>query len=104
MNNAKFALIVAEKIRLPPYEHIEFASYHKFLEEVRYHTPPLLGVEPLSENVWQIRLTDGLYALSEILREAKTRQIPVRVLFFENEPQWLNQPPSDLNKQAQKPE
>jgi hypothetical protein len=92
MNNAKFALAVATKLSNQT-EHIEFYSYNKFLEAIRHKIPPLAGTEAISENVWQIHLENGLFSLAEILNEAKGWRIPVRVLFFEYEPDWIKHPP-----------
>ena len=92
MNSAKFALVIATKMKADT-DLTEGRSYHTFLGNIRHHTPPLEGIEAISENVWQIDLSNGLYALSQIISEARGWQVPVRVLFFEHSPHWSKHPP-----------
>ena len=97
MNNAKFALVIAERPKSSERPD-EGRFYHSFLNNIRLHTPPLKGIESLSENVWQIDLRSGLDTLSKIIHEANGWQVSIRVLFFEDAPDWIKHPPDSAPK------
>jgi hypothetical protein len=91
MNNAKFALIIAAPLKSPT--AIEPTRYYNtFLNNIRLHTPPLKGIESLSDNAWQIDLRNGLDTFQTIIHEAKGWLVSLRVLFVEDAPDWIKYP------------
>jgi hypothetical protein len=54
-------------------------------------TPPIgSGV---AENVWLIHLQSELTVLSKLIGTLSDYSIPIRVLFFEDAPDWIKYPP-----------
>lgn len=50
------------------------------------------GIETLADGCWLIRLENGASLLARLVHLATERSLHHQILFFENEPQWV-QPP-----------
>jgi hypothetical protein len=97
MNNAKFALLIAqipENPNVPKHKTLgeEVDSWKRFLATSPKKSDPTKGLIQLQNNVWQIDLATGMRALCEIWMSADKWGIPVRVLFLEETPAWLEYP------------
>jgi hypothetical protein len=92
MNNSKFALLVAETHRKDasrewsePWKNLRL-NWPRAL-------PPAEEKYRLTENVWLLHLDSGLPVLAELIKTMKDYSIPIRVLFFEDAPDWIKHPP-----------
>ena len=52
-------------------------------------------IQEIAENVWQIPLHSGLLILSQMIELAHKGDLKVRVLFFEEPPNWSVYPPAE---------
>src|ERR1035438_4682982 len=100
MNNAKFALVIAETPKNPMIPKLKTAgeevdSWKRFLDISPKTSDPTKGLMQLQHNVWQIDLATGMRALCEIWSAADKWGIPMRVLFLEESPAWLQYPEHD---------
>lgn len=87
MNAGKFALVIASNAGSSTLAYQD-TSYRTFLKNMRAPAPPLIGVDMLAENVWQIDIDSGLHSFSRIIQNAKDWNVSIRVLFLESAPQW----------------
>ena len=95
--NAKFALVIAEIPENPiiPKHKTggdEEDAWLRFLATSPKKSDPTKGLVQFQNNVWQIDLAIGMRALCEIWLSADKLGIPVRVLFLEEAPVWLQYP------------
>jgi len=90
--NAKFAIVIANA---PKYATVgvERQTWNSFLESLPQIETPIPGVERPTENLWQIDLQNGLLGLSKIIAESANHQIPIRLLFLDDAPDWILFPP-----------
>lgn len=91
MNNANFALVVAEPLKdahgLPDKE-----KWKNFLLNVENHMQLNAAIQTIHENIWQISLDTGLPILGNILRWQSVGA-SIRIAFLQDEPIWLVYPP-----------
>jgi hypothetical protein len=69
------------------------SSWQDFVTNIRNNTSPPSKTITIHENVWLIPLANGLPFLGDLVRRAESCQIPMRVLFLEEEPTWIKYPP-----------
>lgn len=94
MNNAKFALLIAEipkkpTIRLAKTGGAEIDSWQQFLKTSKEISAQAKTIQQLHCNIWQCDLKTELIALCKIILAADTLGVPMRVLFLEESPDWL---------------
>jgi len=92
MNNAKFSLLIAETHR-PDATRALSNAWQNLQLNWKSALPKDEEKSRLTENVWLIQLDNGLPVLAGLVQAMKDYSIPVRVLFFEDEPTWIKYPP-----------
>jgi hypothetical protein len=93
MNNPKFALLIAE----PHTNNRAFLAseaWGNFVMNLPRTIPPTERTERIAENVWLISLESELTVLSKLIDMLRNFSIPIRVLFFEDAPDWIRNPPT----------
>lgn len=93
MNNAKFALLIAETHRKDA-SRAPSESWKNLQLNWRSALPKDEETHRLTENVWLIQLNNGLLVLAGLVQAMKDYSIPFRVLFFEDAPDWIKYPPA----------
>jgi hypothetical protein len=83
----EYVLVVLEKPR--DETSIEYRNWKSFAPRVAEKAAPPGSVERIDEQVYQIRLDDGLLVLAQLLVDAEHSKIPFRVLFLDDDPRWV---------------
>ena len=80
-------LIVVDKMR--DATHLQEKSWQSFSGRIESILQTAKGIERLSENVFLIPLDNGISPASLIFEAASRHELKYRVLFFEEEPEWV---------------
>lgn len=91
----KYALLILED---PTGESLYKLTLRNCVNQVIKATEENQAIQVLNEGALLFPLEHGLYALGLCIMEAKSRKIPFRTLFFDQEPSWVITPYS-LNAQ-----
>ena len=98
--NAEFALVIAEP------EQYGFGSgpdptrkWQEFLANIQNHIPPSVKVLRIHENVWQIPLNTEMRTLTQLFDWSHNAGIRLRILFLDEEPDWIEYPPVEKPKE-----
>jgi hypothetical protein len=90
-HNAKFALAIAEKpIRGTVQDPDKI--WKEFLGNYRSHIRPTEDIQMIHENVWLIPLDTGMPFVGRLLDWTNMAGIPLRILFLDEEPDWIQYP------------
>ena len=92
MNNAKFALVIAETHK----ETATFAvseSWRNFLQNIQRNVPTVKTSERIAENVWLIHLYSELPILTKLIGSLSDFSIKLHILFLNEPPSWITYPP-----------
>ena len=92
--NAKFALVIGE----PPknsFREPNLEKWKDFLGCVPQFARPNKETKMIHENVWLIPLASGMRFLAQLFDLANGKNIPLRILFLDEEPDWLQYPKLD---------
>ncbi|HZL79341.1 MAG TPA: hypothetical protein VFC17_10860 [Candidatus Limnocylindrales bacterium] len=92
--NAKFALVIGE----PPknsFREPNLEKWKDFLGCVPQFARPNKETKMIHENVWLIPLDSGMRFLAQLFDLANGKNIPLRILFLDEEPDWLQYPKLD---------
>jgi hypothetical protein len=90
-NNAKFALVIVERPKLASDEE-EKKKWNDFLGSVRQNAKPNKETTLINDNVWLIPLDSGMRFLAQFFEVCAGADIPLRILFLDAEPDWLQYP------------
>ena len=91
MNNAKFALLIAETHRADA-KHETSTGWRSLLAGWYSVLPKDEEKHRLTENIWQIPLDSGLPIHARLIQACNDYNVPIRVLFFDEEPEWRKHP------------
>jgi len=95
--NVKFALVVAEMPKYPSATDPE-RTWHSFLTNVRNIAAPHKETTTIHDNIWLIPLSTEMTFLIKLIGLANDWNIPQRILFLNDEPDWIRYPKvSDKN-------
>ena len=83
-----FLLVVAEKPKVTTVNNPDDA-WQNFSTNVRTKMQPPENTKTLHDNIWLIPVAAGMLWLATINPSASYYDIPLRVLFLEDEPDWL---------------
>jgi hypothetical protein len=83
----QYVLVVLEKPRDEKGE--KYTNWKSFAPRVSGKSAPPGSVERIDEQVYQIRLDDGLLVLAQLLVDAENSKIPFRALFLDDDPRWV---------------
>jgi hypothetical protein len=89
----KMALVIAETHRNKT-DYGATTEWQNLLLNIQRSLPPVGKTERITENVWLIPIDTELYFLATLIQCMKSFGVPVRVLFFDEEPGWAKHPPS----------
>jgi hypothetical protein len=92
MNNSKFALLIAEKPQ-PAVGIVPETKWKEFLGSIQGKLPTVEGIQNYHDNVWLIPLKNGMPFLTHLYDWSHSLQIPTRILFLEDAPEWIKDPP-----------
>ena len=92
MNNAKFALVIAETHRKDATRALS-DSWQRLALNWRTSLPHDEETHRLTENVWLIPLDNGLPVLAGLVQAIKDYSVPIHVLFLEDAQGWIKYPP-----------
>jgi hypothetical protein len=95
--NAKFALVIAERPKMATDEE-ERKKWGDFLGSIRQNARPNKETTLINDNVWLIPLDSGMRFLAQFFDLAVGKDIPLRILFLDEEPNWLQYPKPDEAK------
>jgi len=93
--NVKFALLVASKPPYNPMTNPQELAYIDFLNNMPRIEQPPPDTEKIHDNVWLIPLSTGMPFLSSLCVYAKAWNVPHRILFLDEKPEWIKWPPPD---------
>jgi hypothetical protein len=103
MKNAKVALVIAAKPKTMDL-YADGMNWQHFLCDLHELQKTHQAFQRFHENVWQIEMETELDLLSDLLHWGKRHKIPIRVLFLEETPAWIeNQPKPAKAAAAKKP-
>jgi hypothetical protein len=89
----KTALVIAETHRNKT-DYAASAEWQNLLLNIQRNLPPAGKTERITENVWMIPIDTELHFLATLIQCMKSFGIPIRVLFFDETPAWVKNPPS----------
>jgi hypothetical protein len=92
MDNAHYALLIAETHRKNA-TRVTSDSWKTLALNWQQALSPTEEKYRLTENVWLICLDDGLPVLADLVQAMKQFGVPLRVLFLEEVPAWIQYPP-----------
>ncbi len=95
--NVKFAFVIAEAPKYPSATEPE-RTWQSFLTNVRNIQAPHEKTTTIHDNVWLIPLSTEMTFLTTLFGLANDWNIPLRILFLNDEPDWIRYP-----KPASKP-
>jgi len=81
----KYALLIAEKSASKELQK----NWESFVAYAKQDTGNVESVSALNEGSFLCNLNDGLNPLSLLVKRAKEFHIPCRTLFFDQEPEWV---------------
>jgi len=84
--SAHSALVILEKSNRTDVSQEEWL---KFLGAAREASTKNKEVQILAENVWRIPLKSGMATLCELVENVRAAHFSSRVLFLENDPEWV---------------
>jgi hypothetical protein len=95
--NPRFAFVVAE---FPKNEYGEpdKATWDKFLGNIGRNKRQAEVAPTIHDNIWLIPLNTGMPFLNHLMQCAEPYPIPLRILFLNDEPDWIKYPPDDSSK------
>lgn len=93
MKNAKVAIVVAAKPRTMDL-YADGMNWQQFVCATQEIQKNHKGYQRFHENVWQIEMETELTLLSDLLHWGKQHKIPMRVLFLDEAPAWLETQPA----------
>jgi hypothetical protein len=102
MNNAKFTLLIADVHRKDA-TRAQSDAWKNLVLNWRNALPANEEKYRLTENVWWIHLDNGLPVLAGLVQGMKDYQVPIRVLFFDESPAWIQHPPEAKPADESKP-
>jgi hypothetical protein len=90
--NSRFALVIAER---PPSDmnDVPISRWDRFLDDIQKNIKPCRGMQKIHENVWLLPLETGIPFLGRLMEWADGYHIPLRILFLDEEPDWIKIPP-----------
>ena len=89
--NAKFAFVIAEHPK-NEYGEVDKRKWQEFLASAKPNEKKGKGTLTIHENVWQIPLDTELPFLSHLCEWAIPMKIPLRILFLNEPPEWIQYP------------
>jgi hypothetical protein len=89
----KFALVIAEQPKTKNPDADE-RNWRDFLSRAKTDGRRPKDNETLNESAWLIPLHTGLKTLSDLIHRAQDDGISIRVLFLDEEPAWIRNPPA----------
>jgi hypothetical protein len=93
MKQPKFVLVIAQMHQKHP-ECAVSSDWKQFQLNRRQFLAPVVKTEQIAENIWQIPLDSDLLFFASLIQQMRDFHIPIRVLFFEDKPEWKDSPPS----------
>jgi len=96
--NVKYALVIGEK---PPYDAVTNPQERKwddFLSSVLPKLPTNGKTQKIHDNIWLIPLDTEMRFLCVLFEWANNFQIPLRILFLDEPPDWIKYPSDTVKK------
>ncbi len=95
--NAKFALVIAGA--KPMFGGPDLDKWNSFVTSVRNNVRRVEEMLIMHDNVWLIPLETEMRILCGLLEWGIDMQIPLRILFLQSEPDWIQYPPVQKPKE-----
>jgi hypothetical protein len=93
VTDAKFAFVVAEWNYKQWQGNDHKEKWQQFLSAIQRNAKLPAGMQTIHENVWLLPLANGLPFLANLIEWARSYEIPIRILFLAEAPDWIKYPP-----------
>ena len=92
--NAAYAFVIAEP---PPRGAVAvpMKAWQEFLLNVRSFEMPEQKIQKIHDNIWLIPLETDLLFFAKLSEFAAVKEVPLRILFLQEAPQWLRFPSTE---------
>jgi hypothetical protein len=90
--NVKHVLVIASTPPKTPENPGVIEKWNNFLGILEYNEMPPANTLRIHNNIWVLPIDTGLPFLGSLLKYAAEAEIPLRVVFLEDIPDWIKNP------------
>jgi hypothetical protein len=91
LRNANFAFVIAKKAKPDARE----TNWKQFLYNIQKPGALKKTTQMIGEGAWLIPLKNDIQSLKTLFDQSNSCNIPLRILFLNDEPDWIEYLPSD---------